>query len=131
MMSTTGQLIRAVTTSAIIGMLAGCGGGTKHGASEPQPPVVNKAETKKPDASPSDSPGMRLRVKPDTAEVLVDGRRIGLASEIAAKGGTIPLRPGIHRIVVRKKGHKTWRAEVVVRDKMETIQVNLEAIAKP
>ncbi|MFB1481596.1 PEGA domain-containing protein [Corallococcus sp. RDP092CA] len=68
--------------------------------------------------------GLRLAVMPDRARVFVDGRAMGLARQL---GALVPLSPGVHQVSVRLEGHATWRAEVMVGDRPEPIQVTLAA----
>ncbi|AFE05171.1 hypothetical protein COCOR_03352 [Corallococcus coralloides DSM 2259] len=68
--------------------------------------------------------GLRLDVLPDRAHVFVDGRAMGLARHL---GTLLPLSPGVHQVSVRLEGHATWRAEVLVGDRPEPIQVTLTA----
>ncbi|MBZ4333373.1 PEGA domain-containing protein [Corallococcus interemptor] len=68
--------------------------------------------------------GLRLDVMPDRARVFVDGRAMGLARHL---GTLLPLSPGVHQVSVRLEGHATWRAEVMVGDRPEPIQVTLTA----
>ncbi|MBN9685983.1 MULTISPECIES: PEGA domain-containing protein [unclassified Corallococcus] len=68
--------------------------------------------------------GLRLDVMPDRARVFVDGRAMGLARHL---GTLLPLSPGVHQVSVRLEGHDTWRAEVMVGDRPEPIQVTLTA----
>ncbi|WP_375758603.1 PEGA domain-containing protein [Corallococcus exercitus] len=68
--------------------------------------------------------GLRLDVMPDRARVFVDGRAMGLARQL---GALLPLAPGFHQVSVRLEGHATWRAEVMVGDRPEPIQVTLTA----
>ncbi|RKH84854.1 PEGA domain-containing protein [Corallococcus sp. AB032C] len=68
--------------------------------------------------------GLRLDVMPDGARVFVDGRAMGLARHL---GTLLPLSPGVHQVSVRLEGHATWRAEVMVGDRPEPIQVTLTA----
>ncbi|RKH64370.1 PEGA domain-containing protein [Corallococcus aberystwythensis] len=68
--------------------------------------------------------GLRLDVMPDRARIFVDGRAMGLARHL---GTLLPLAPGVHQVSVRLEGHATWRAEVLVGDRPEPIQVTLTA----
>ncbi|GMU10293.1 PEGA domain-containing protein [Corallococcus caeni] len=68
--------------------------------------------------------GLRLDVMPEGARVFVDGRAMGLARQL---GALLPLAPGVHQVSVRLEGHATWRAEVMVGDRPEPIQVTLTA----
>ncbi|WP_223645619.1 PEGA domain-containing protein [Corallococcus sp. EGB] len=68
--------------------------------------------------------GLRLDVMPEHARVFVDGRAMGLARQM---GALLPLSPGVHQVSVRLEGHATWRAEVMVGDRPEPIQVTLTA----
>jgi hypothetical protein len=82
-----------------------------------------------PDRS-AESIGLRLEVLPADAQVLLDGKAIGLAQQIAA-GGIVKVDPGIHQITVRRTGYETWRTELAVRDGVESIHVDLVPVAAP
>jgi hypothetical protein len=100
-------------------VVLGCGGSGKPPPSSPVPPPDKVV-----DEPALQGPGIRLVVSPGDAEVVVDGERVGLASEMEA--GFIKLESGLHQIVVQKDGHETWRAEVTVSEEVERIEVNLE-----
>ena len=107
--------------------LAACGAGqsaktTTAVGSAPSPAAI----TVRPDV-----PGVLLRVTPRDAEVIVDGRSFGRVSDLDATGGVIELSSGFHQITVTKPGYKTWRAEVAVRDRLENLDVVLEAAVSP
>lgn len=68
--------------------------------------------------------GLALDVTPPDAEVMVDDRAYGKASELASP---IALEPGLHALVVSRAGYKPYRAEFSVTDKIETFTVKLDA----
>ncbi|WP_186002033.1 PEGA domain-containing protein [Corallococcus sp. Z5C101001] len=68
--------------------------------------------------------GLRFDVMPERARVFVDGRAVGLARQL---GTLLPLAPGVHQVSVQLEGHATWRAEVMVGDRPEPIEVTLTA----
>ncbi len=107
-----------------------CGSGNKKAPAEPEQAAPgDAAPAPMPDAAPAPSgPGVELHIDHPDAEVLVDGERVGAAADLEAGGWFIGLEAGIHQIAVRKPGYKTWRAEVSVRDKTETIEVTLEPL---
>jgi hypothetical protein len=69
--------------------------------------------------------GLRLDVHPEDAEVEIDGASAGIAYQLTR---AVALTPGVHQIVIRRAGHETWRGEVEIKDRTETIQVRLEAV---
>ncbi|MBN8467307.1 PEGA domain-containing protein [Corallococcus exiguus] len=85
----------------------------------PMPPAPRAMRVERPVTT-----GLRLDVMPDGARVFVDGRAMGLARHL---GTLLPLSPGVHQVSVRLEGHATWRAEVMVGDRPEPIQVTLTA----
>nr|WP_227027214.1 PEGA domain-containing protein [Corallococcus soli] len=68
--------------------------------------------------------GLRFDVLPESARVFVDGRAVGLARQLES---LVALAPGVHQVSVQLTGHATWRAEVLVGDRPEPIQVTLTA----
>ncbi|RKH06029.1 PEGA domain-containing protein [Corallococcus sp. CA047B] len=68
--------------------------------------------------------GLRFDVMPEGARVFVDGRAVGFARQLES---LVTLAPGVHQVSVRAAGHATWRAEVMVGDRPEPIQVTLTA----
>ncbi|NOK18008.1 PEGA domain-containing protein [Corallococcus carmarthensis] len=87
----------------------------------PMPAVASRAAVR---VERVTTTGLRLDVMPDRARVFVDGRAMGLARHL---GALLPLAPGVHQVSVRLEGHSTWRAEVMVGDRPEPIQVTLTA----
>ena len=71
-------------------------------------------------------PGLRLRVQPSDAAVLVDEKRRGTADQVGHGTGFLELRPGVHRISLERAGYETWRGEVTVGKKTELLEVRLE-----
>lgn len=57
---------------------------------------------------------LRVEVRPDDAIVSLDGRAIGLASDVRSSAALRRLPAGRHRIEVRRPGYATLREEVVV-----------------
>ena len=86
----------------------------------PPPP----AEVAKP-VEPT-GPGLIIHVEPDDAEVIIDGASLGVASKLELQNGLLPLRPGIYQVNLKRQGFVSWRAEVTVNDKPETILVTLK-----
>jgi hypothetical protein len=76
-------------------------------------------------------PGVSLNVEPQDAFISIDGRSLGTLAEMGGPNGFVKLEPGLHQIVVRKPGFRTWRAEVTVRDKSERIHIVLEPASAP
>jgi hypothetical protein len=66
-----------------------------------------------------------LDVEPSDAEIVVDGEILGTVAELMTTQ-LLPLEPGIHQIVIRKEGFRTWRAEVAVKEEAEVVRVRLE-----
>ncbi len=49
-----------------------------------------------------------LRCVPPDAEVSVDGVPQGLCEDFSGEPGTLPMRPGMHRVEVKKRGFLPW-----------------------
>lgn len=87
-------------------------------------PVTTPAEAPGPEAATPEEalpPGLRFEVEPPTAEVFIDEKSYGAASELRH----VPLPPGIYRVSIRAAGHTTWRAEVSVGERAEILKVVL------
>jgi hypothetical protein len=54
--------------------------------------------------------GVAFDVRPDDAEVLVDGVVEGLASDFDGKAGVLHLSDGRHRVQIRKKGFQPYES---------------------
>jgi hypothetical protein len=67
-------------------------------------------------------PKLTVDVEPADAEILVDDVPVGTGETVSA----VPLDPGLHRIVVRKAGYDTYRAEVEIEGEDETLRVQLD-----
>ncbi len=74
-------------------------------------------------AAAAPGPGLRIEVEPSFAVVVVDGQRAAVTA--GSGGGVLKVEAGIHQIVISCKGYQTWRGEVTVGDKVESIHVNL------
>ena len=88
---------------------------------EPKPPAPVTTQVVEPSG-----PGLIIHVEPDDAEVIIDGSSLGLASKLDLQNGLLPLRPGIYQVNLKRSGYISWRAEVTVNDKPESIQVTLK-----
>ncbi|MDP1822251.1 MAG: PEGA domain-containing protein [Archangium sp.] len=87
----------------------------------PPPPPVAVVKPVEPTG-----PGLIVHVEPDDAEVIIDGTSLGIASKLDLQNGLLPLRPGIYQVNLKRAGYVSWRAEVTVNDKPETILVTLK-----
>jgi hypothetical protein len=86
--------------------------------SEVAPPA--KPQTDHPSQS-----GLRIKVDPADAVVLVDGKWLGPANAVHCANAVVPLGPGLYQVALRRAGYQTWRAEVSVKDTAELIEVSL------
>jgi hypothetical protein len=68
-------------------------------------------------------------VSPADAEISIDGAPRGAVADLADRSGLLPLAPGIYQVSLKAPGYVTWRAEVALGAKVETIKVNL--VPKP
>ncbi|MHB8873602.1 MAG: PEGA domain-containing protein [Myxococcaceae bacterium] len=96
------------------------------------PPPVKEAVAPPPEGSPLHgkagrkvTPGLKFRVSPPEAEIVIDGVSRGAAGALSSSQGLLPLPVGIYQVSLRAKGYDTWRAEVAVRHGPELIQVTL------
>jgi hypothetical protein len=106
------RLVAAVLAGALAGA-SGC-------AKKPPPAPAAPAPAA---AAPEDTrPRLSLDVDPSDAEVLIDDQVVGTGASVSS----LPLDPGLHRIVVRKPGYEPWRAEVTLDEGTESLEVTLE-----
>jgi len=101
----------------VIVVATACGSATPDSA-EPKPTEDASEISKDPEPQ---GPGIKLVVHPDGAEVIIDGELLGSITADA-----LTLSPGLHQITISKDGYKTWRAEVAIKDEIETLRVTLE-----
>lgn len=71
-------------------------------------------------------PGLIVNVQPTDAELIIDGASLGLVSKLTLENGLLPLKSGIYQVGLKRPGYVSWRAEVTVNDKPETIEVTLK-----
>ncbi len=79
-----------------------------------------------PPAPAPTGPGLIVNVLPTDAELIIDGVSQGAVSKLALENGLLPLKPGIYQVGLQRAGYVSWRAEVTVNDRPETIQVTLK-----
>lgn len=86
------------------------------------PPAAEPVEVMCPD-----EPGLCLRIRPGDAELTVDGKSVGTVRDLGEPGAAfLRLEPGIYLITLERQGYETWRAEVSVAARSETIEVDLQ-----
>jgi hypothetical protein len=99
-------------------LLVGC-------ATPPPLPPAHKAPSQPDLGAPRSSSGrIVIGCEPDSARVMVDGDPRGSVAEIATAGG-LELPRGLHRIEIAAEGYRTFRLELNLGEKPETIQVKL------
>lgn len=110
---------RSIAVVLILAVVSvGCGATTK-------PPPVQSAEPP-PSAKPQQLTGrMLFDCQPQTARVIVDGQDQGTVARISEQGG-LELPRGLHRVEVVHDGYRTFRFELILGEKPETIKVRLE-----
>ncbi len=65
-----------------------------------------------------------FNVIPETAEVYLDGRFAGLASELTDKDGCLGIERGRHMLEIRAEGFMPYEREIYVS--RETHQINIK-----
>jgi len=86
------------------------------------PPTSPEAAAVEGDAARVDGYGaIAIRVQPADAEVLVDGKQWGGATD---KAIVVQLAAGMHSVEIRKEGYRTYTTEVDVRGR-ETSAINV------
>ncbi len=80
-----------------------------------------------PSASPQSETGsIRLKVKPRTAAVYIDGALAGVAADFAGLSDHLDLEPGGYRLELRADGYETYQTDVLVSaGKTVTLRVTL------
>lgn len=101
----------------------GCGPSTK------PLPVQHQV---RPDAAPPAAPSGRITFdcEPAEAQVVVDGSSLGTAAELVERGGA-QLPMGHHRIEIKLDGYRTFRFELILGERTETIKVRLQRVDSP
>lgn len=100
-------------------------------ASPAPPPPVHKAPAPDQGAPAVTTGRIEFACEPTTAMVTVDGQPRGTVGEIGPRGG-LELERGLHRIEITADGYRTFRLELNLGEKRETIRVKLIRIdAKP
>jgi hypothetical protein len=75
---------------------------------------------------PPEVTGIRLEIEPTDAELTVDGQNMGPLTEVPlTTDGVLKLPPGLHQLVLKKKGFQTWRGEVSLGNTVEPLKVSL------
>ncbi len=80
------------------------------------------------------NPGVRviLRVEPDDADVLLDGRFVGLALEYADSGSALRLATRFHELTLRKAGYDDEVIDLSAsRDERIVVQVDMRRSGPP
>ncbi len=106
--------------AAVVLLLAGVAGGVACRKPEAKAPVAEPAPP--PETPPDTRPRLSIDVEPADAEILVDDVPVGTGTEVQS----VPLDPGLHRIIVRKAGYDTYRAEVTIEGEDESLRVTLD-----
>ena len=80
-------------------------------------------------APAAQAPGLILQVEPADAELIIDGQSYGPVAQLETSNGVLLLKSGIYQVSVKRAGYASWRAEVTINDRPETLQVVL--VRKP
>lgn len=91
----------------------------------PLPDSVDKSSSATIPARGPSEPGLRFTVEPGDASIAVDGVAVGKVSDLAASGGFLRVKPGLHQVSLKREGYVTWRAEVGVHEAPEPIEVSM------
>jgi hypothetical protein len=70
-------------------------------------------------------------VSPPDAALEINGEDRGAVSGAAAREALRTLPAGVHRIVLRRSGHESWRGEVSVGAVSQTLEVTLTKLVDP
>jgi hypothetical protein len=118
------RILHRLLAAALLALVAGC-------ASPAPPPPVHKAPAPDQGAPKTTTGRIEFACEPATATVTVDGQVRGTVGEIGTRGG-LELERGLHRIEIAADGFRTFRLELNLGEKRETIRVKLIRIdAKP
>ncbi len=124
------QTLRGSASYALIVATAGlwfaCGS-TPKPAESGTPRATVDAGVATPDALAYQGPGLLFDVEPAGSVIVIDGATL----DSVESDGFVAVDAGLHQLVVRKDGYNTWRAEVSVRQTVETIKVRLEPVPAP
>lgn len=71
-----------------------------------------------------------IECTPGAAQVNIDGQDHGTATEIGRKGG-LTLPKGLHRIEITLEGYRPFRFELILGDKPERLEVQLQPVKQP
>lgn len=108
--------------------LVACSGGGKRGDTTTTNTSANGSAEATGSGSAADvaltGVGVALSVTPRDATVTIDEIVMGRANQLDP---VVALAPGLHTLVVEHPGHKAYRAEFSVTDKVEKFTVVLEA----
>lgn len=123
-------LVRSGAAAAIAWILVGCAGAPAVRDVSAPAPLASPVEAAAPAARAAAPPagpgtGLVLLVDPSDAEIAIDGRPQGVASDLGA-AGLLPLQPGIYQVTVTRRGYAPWRAEVAVRSEPQRFNIVLE-----
>ena len=119
-----GRALRSLAYAAAVALVAGAGWAVTRltGSAAPVAPVAPAAPTPPPLSAPAPAPApaprpapvltgkLRLLTSPSSAEILVDGRRVGI-------GGVVDLRipTGARRLRVQAAGYQAWDTTIIVQ----------------
>jgi len=89
---------------------------------EPKPETLSPAPEQ---VIVADLPGLKIDVKPEDAELFIDGKNFGPVTKMSVTNGVLSLKPGVYQVSLKRDGFQTWRAEVAVGQKTELLHVEL------
>jgi len=107
----------------------GCAAAQKPSAATSPATAPTPALSAAPRAPDAAVTGLLFAVDPAAAEISIDGAPRGAVADLADRNGLLPLPPGIYQVSLKAPGFVTWRAEVALGAKVESIKVNL--VRKP
>lgn len=128
---------RVSLVAVCAGLAMGCASTPTSAPPEPsemQAAVAPEPAAARPAPAPSAAPapstpatGLRFRVAPTDAVVIVDDEVRGTVAELSGeRDGMLPVPPGLYQVSIKRAGYQTWRGEVAVGDTPEVIDVTLE-----
>ena len=69
-------------------------------------------------------PSLSFTGAPPSAELFIDGIRVGLANTYNGKHNVLKLEPGTHQVLVIENGNKLYDQLIFINSEVKTIVIN-------